>query len=211
MTITLHEGLPTLHVGAELADAKAAMILIHGRGAGAQSMMQLTDVLVQPGWAYLAPHARNSTWYPQRFVAPIAQNEPWLSSALARIDSLVGNITSQGIPHERIMIGGFSQGACLALEYAARHPRRYAGVFALSGGLIGPDGTTWAGAADALADVPVFLGCSDVDFHIPLARVKESTQAMRSMGATVEERIYPGMGHTINDDEVAFVRELMAR
>lgn len=203
-----HQGQPVLAAGKSLNEAKRAMIMIHGRGAGSQSILQLADALNRPDWAYFAPQAANLAWYPNRFIAPIASNEPYLSSALQVVDDLVNHIVSEGITAENIVLIGFSQGACLVLEYAARHPRRYGGVVGLSGGLIGPEGKTFS-YEGSLDGTPVFLGCSDVDFHIPLTRVKESTAALANLGAVVDERIYPGMDHTINDDEISVVQALM--
>ena len=205
-----HNGQPVLVAGAPLATARAAMVMIHGRGASAEDILALAAEFAAPDVAFLAPQAADGAWYPQRFIAPLAANEPFLSSALATVGRLVEHITSTGIPQERVFLLGFSQGACLALEYAARNPQRYGGVIALSGGLIGPLGTAFD-YAGSLAGTSVFLGCSDVDFHIPLERVHESTAAMRALGGDVTERIYPGMGHTVNADETAFVRELLLR
>lgn len=205
-----HNGQPVLVAGAPLATARAAMVMIHGRGASAEDILALAAEFAAPDVAFLAPQAADGAWYPQRFIAPLAANEPFLSSALATVGRLVEHITSTGIPQERVFLLGFSQGACLALEYAARNPQRYGGVIALSGGLIGPIGTAFD-YAGSLAGTSVFLGCSDVDFHIPLERVHESTAAMRALGGDVTERIYPGMGHTVNADETAFVRELLLR
>jgi len=195
--------------GAPLARAKAAMIMLHGRGAGAEDMVALADVLAQPDLAYLAPQAAGHTWYPYPFTAPIERNEPWLSSALGVIDGLLSSLGEAGFPPERVVLLGFSQGACLGLEYAARHAHRYGGVVGLSGGLIGPDGTP-RDYPGSLAGTPVFLGCSDIDPHIPLARVRETTAVLRRLGAAVDERIYTGMGHLINEDEIRFVRGLLA-
>jgi phospholipase/carboxylesterase len=195
--------------GASLARAKAAMIMVHGRGASAEDMLALADVLAQPDLACLAPQAAGHSWYPYPFTAPIERNEPWLSSALGVIDGLLNSLAEAGFPSERVVLLGFSQGACLGLEYAARHARRYGGVIGLSGGLIGPDGTP-RDYPGSLAGTPVFLGCSDIDPHIPLARVRETTAVLRRLGAAVDERIYPGMGHLINEDEIRFVRGLLA-
>ena len=210
MTNDPHQGQPVIATGAPLATARAAMVMIHGRGASAEDILALAAEFAAPDVAFLAPQAADGAWYPQRFIAPLAANEPFLSSALATVWRLVEHITSTGIPQERVFLLGFSQGACLALEYAARNPQRYGGVIALSGGLIGPIGTAFD-YAGSLAGTSVFLGCSDVDFHIPLERVHESTAAMRALGGDVTERIYPGMGHTVNADETAFVRELLLR
>ncbi|HEX2643868.1 MAG TPA: alpha/beta hydrolase [Thermoanaerobaculia bacterium] len=206
----IHGDQPVVAAGRPLADASAAMILVHGRGASAESILTLADELDRPDLAYLAPQAAGSTWYDYSFLAPLDQNEPGLSSALARLGELVEHIESEGVPAERIVLLGFSQGACLSLEFAARNPRRYGGVVALSGGLIGPPGTP-RDYPGSLAETPVFLGCSDRDPHIPLQRVKESTQVLQGMGADVTERIYPALGHMVNDDELDFIRELLAK
>ena len=205
-----HRGQPTVAAGVALAQAKAAMILIHGRGATAASILALADQFAVNGWSYQAPQAAGNSWYPQRFTAPIATNEPYLSSALTQIAALLAQITAAGIGAERTVLLGFSQGACLALEFAARNARRYGGVVGLSGGLIGPEGTHWE-YDGALDGTPVFLGCSNVDDHIPLARVHASSEALARLGATVDERIYPGMGHTVNADEIGAVRGIMQR
>jgi phospholipase/carboxylesterase len=182
--------------------------MLHGRGASAESILDLAEPLAAPGVAYLAPQAAGSAWYPRRFIEPIASNEPWLSSALALVGAVLTRVEAAGVPPERTVLLGFSQGACLALEYAARNGRRYGGAVGLSGGLIGPPGTRWDYPA-TLAGTPVFLGCSDVDFHIPKERVDESATVLRTLGADVEERIYPGMDHTVNQDEVDWVRALL--
>jgi phospholipase/carboxylesterase len=191
--------------GPPLSRAKAAMILLHGRGATAEGMLGLADVFAQPDMAYLAPQAPGRTWYPYSFLAPIEQNEPHLSRALAQVGEFVEELAGRGFGPERLVLLGFSQGGCLALEYAARNAQRYGAVIGLSAGLIGPEGTprTYGGS---LAGTRVFLGCSDVDAHIPLDRVHESTCVLSALGGNVIERIYPGMGHTINDDEIAQVR-----
>ena len=199
-----------LSAGAPLRRARAAVILLHGRGASAEGMLELAEVFAQPDLAFLAPQAPGHTWYPLSFLAPLAANEPALSRALATVGDTVGEVIADGLAPERIVLLGFSQGGCLALEYAARNARRYGGLVGLSAGLIGPPGIPRQ-YAGSLAGTPAFLGCSDVDAHIPLARVHESTQALRALGGEVSERIYPGMGHTINDDEVDAVRALLAQ
>lgn len=205
----LHQGQPVLHMGKPLEEAKAAMIMLHGRGSDAEDIISLAPEFGQADFAYLAPNAAGNAWYPQRFIAPIESNEPWLTSALQVVGDLVAQVGQAGIPAEKVMLLGFSQGACLALEYAARNARRYGGVVGLSGGLIGPMGMTFA-YPGSLDSTPVFLGCSDVDFHIPVARVHESAEVLGAMGAAVDKRIYPGMGHTINADEIAAVQGVMA-
>jgi predicted esterase len=203
-----HAGQRVLTAGPNPADAAWTMILVHGRGASAEDILTLTDELPLANVAYVAPQAAGNTWYPYSFFAPIARNEPGISSALAMLSRLVGSLRDAGVPRERIAFLGFSQGACLTLEYAARHASRYAGVFGLSGGLIGPPGTPrdYAGSFDG---TPVFLGCSDIDPHIPLARVRESADVFRRLEASVDERIYSGMGHTVNADELAAINALV--
>jgi predicted esterase len=198
--------------GRPLAGALAAVVMVHGRGATAESILTLADELRVPDLAYLAPQAHGHAWYPYSFLAPMEQNEPGLSSGLATLGDLVERVGAAGIPPERTVLLGFSQGACLALEFAARygrHRRRLGGVVGLSGGLIGPPGTPREYAGD-LAGTPVFLGCSDRDPHIPRERVDETAQVLTGMGGEVTERIYPAMGHTVNEDEIEFVRGLLA-
>jgi predicted esterase len=203
-----HQGQPVLEAGEPLATARAAMLLLHGRGATAADIMTLGAELMHPGFAYVAPQAAGSAWYPHPFTAPLADNEPYLSSALETIGSLLASI-EKTIHAERVILLGFSQGACLTLEFAARHARRYGGVVGLSGGLIGPDGTPrdYPGKFD---QSPVFLGCSDVDPHIGKDRVVEADEVFRRLQADVTTRIYPGMGHTVNADELEAVRKLVA-
>lgn len=201
--------------GARLENARAAVVLVHGRGADAASMLQLAAEIAPANtkaWretAFLAPQAPGFTWYPYSFLAPIAQNEPHLSRAFARLEEILLELKRLGLPPERVLLLGFSQGACLALEFAARNARRYGGMAGLSGGLIGPPGSVFNHPGD-FAGTPVFLGCSDVDPHIPLARVQETTQMLERMGANVTERIYHSMGHTVNEDEIEFVRGMLA-
>lgn len=204
-----HQGQPVLTAGEPLASARAAMILVHGRGASAEDILMLAGELAQPGFAYLAPEAANHTWYPNSFLAPLASNEPGLSSGLAVIASLLAQAERAGIPAERTILAGFSQGACLSLEFVARNARRYGGVLALSGGLIGPDGTP-RDYPGSLAGTPVFLGCSDIDPHIPRERVLLSAEVLKSLGGQVTARLYPRMGHTINRDELLIARSIVA-
>ena len=195
--------------GAPLTRAKAAMILLHGRGATAEGMLELAEVFAQPDIAYLAPQASGRTWYPHSFLAPLEQNEPYLSRALAQVGELVDALGRQGFLPERIALLGFSQGGCLALEYAARNAKPFGAIIGLSAGLIGPEGTPRK-YGGSLAGTRVVLGCSDIDAHIPLARVNESARVLGGLGGDVIKRIYPGMGHTINDDEIAQVRAALA-
>jgi predicted esterase len=189
-------------------EAAAALVMVHGRGAAAEGILDLRHELAAPDLAYLAPQAGGSSWYPYSFLAPLERNEPGLSSGLARIGEVLAELAAAGIPPERTFLLGFSQGACLALEFAARNARRYGGVFGLSGGLIGPPGTP-RDYPGSFAGTPVFLGCSDRDPHIPRERVDETAEVLRRMGAEVTERIYPAMGHTVNRDEVEFVKGLI--
>jgi len=203
-----HKGQPVLSAGGSLETAKAAVMMVHGRGATAESILSLVPEIDQSGFAYLAPQAANFTWYPNSFLMPIASNEPYLSSGLAVLEDVLAYISGAGISSDRIMFLGFSQGACLATEFVARHVQKYGGVAGLSGGLIGPDGTPrdYPGSLDG---TPVFLGCSDVDFHIPKERVLETADVFRRLDGNVTVRLYPNMGHTINQDEIDFVRSLM--
>ena len=209
-TLDPHAGQPVLQSGAALTDARLVAILLHGRGASAEDIIGLASELGVTDVAYVAPQASGNTWYPYSFLTPMEKNEPNLSSALGMVAALVADLEQRGIPANRVALMGFSQGACLALEYAARHARRYACVAAFSGGLIGPPGTPRDYAGSFLG-TPIFLGCSDIDPHIPIERVRESAEVCRRMGATVDERIYPGMGHSVNLDELTAVRAILAR
>jgi phospholipase/carboxylesterase len=188
--------------------ARAGVVLVHGRGATARGMLGIADEFDVADVAYRAPQAQRGSWYPNRFIAPLEENEPHLASALQAVSDSVESFVDAGIPYERIVVLGFSQGACLASEFVARTPRRYGGVVAFSGGLIGPLGAELDHEGD-VAGTPVFLGCSDSDPHIPVERVHETRDVFERLGADVEERIYEGMGHTINADEIRFVRELL--
>jgi len=206
----LHGGAPLLAAGAPLAQAQAAMILVHGRGASARDILTLASEWDAPGMAFLAPQAANNTWYPNRFIAPVASNEPWLSSALAVLERLLAELAAADIPPERTVLLGFSQGGCLALEYGARHPQRYGGLVGLSAGLI-ENGDQPRSYSGSLGGTPVLLGCSDVDFHIPVTRVERTAQLFTVLGAAVDKRIYPEMGHTVNQDEIDAIQRLLDR
>jgi predicted esterase len=204
-----HQGQPVYSAGRPLPQAQAALILVHGRGATAPSILELASVLHQPDFAYLAPQAAGNTWYPHSFLTPIPQNEPYLSSALQALADVVAQVNAAGIATDKIVIGGFSQGACLAAEFVARHVQRYGGLLVFSGGLIGPPGTprTYAGS---LAGTPVFIGCSNVDSHIPVERVHETAEVLTHLGADVDKQIYPNMSHTIVPDEIERAQKLVA-
>ena len=205
--MAIAHGQRVVHAGEPLGSTRAAMILLHGRGATAEDIMTIADEVQQPGWAYLAPQAAGNTWYPNPFTAPTETNEPYLSSALSMVSTLVARLEAR-VPVQRIVLLGFSQGACLTLEWAARNARRFGGIIGLSGGLIGPDGTPrdYPGEFDG---APVFLGCSDIDPHIPKRRVVESGEVLRGMGADVKVRLYPGMAHTVSIEEIATIREML--
>jgi predicted esterase len=204
-----HAGQKVLRRGPAPADARFAVLLVHGRGGSARDMLGLADELALADIAWIAPEAAGQTWYPYSFLSPIARNEPGISSALGVLKHLVDELGRTGIPPQRVGVLGFSQGACLTLEFAARNPQPYAAVVGLSGGLIGPPGTP-RDYPGSLAGAPVFLGCSDIDPHIPVERVRESAEVFRRLGANVDERIYPGMGHTVNEDELEAVRRLLS-
>ena len=204
-----HDGAELLIAGTPIATARGALVLVHGRGAEAGEMIDLAAELGGDGFAWVAPQANGHTWYPYSFLAPLDRNQPDLDSALAVLSAITAGLADEGIAPERQLLLGFSQGACLVLEFAARSGRRWGGVAGLSGGVIGPPGTTWDRPA-GLAGTPVFLGCSDVDPHIPVERVHESRDLLTRLGAVVDERIYPGMPHTINGEELDAVRALLA-
>jgi phospholipase/carboxylesterase len=195
--------------GPPLSDARAAVVMLHGRGGSADDILSLAGALRQADLAYIAPQAPDHTWYPQSFLAPLEQNEPFLSRSLATIGAIVKDLEGRGIASDRVALIGFSQGGCLALEFAARNAGRYAGVAGLSAGLIGPPSLA-RDYLGSLAGTPVFLGCSDIDSHIPLDRVHFTSKVLTGMDAAVTERIYPGMGHTINQDEIAHLRRLLS-
>lgn len=199
-----------LSAGLPLESAEAAMVLIHGRGASARDILigagPLLDV---PNFAFLAPEAEGGAWYPNPFTAPLGSNEPWLSQALETLGQVIAQAGEAGIPDERVMLLGFSQGACLALEYAARNARRWGGIAAWSGALIGPPDTPrdYSGSFDG---TPAFLGCGDQDPFIPAELVRESAEVYNRLGAVATVTIYSGMGHIVNADETEQVRRMMA-
>ena len=203
-----HQNQPVRTSGAPLSQARGAVIMLHGRGATAESILTLASSLGMPDLAYLAPQAGGNSWWPQSFLAPIPGNEPGISSAMQAVEGVLETVVEGGIPLERTVLLGFSQGACLATEFVARHARRYGGVAGLSGGLIGPDATP-RDYPDSLESTPVFLGCSDIDSHIPAERVRLTASTLERLGGTVTMRLYPGMGHTINEDELEAVRVML--
>ena len=205
-----HASAPVLTAGAPLDAATYALVLTHGRGADAEGMLDLAGALALPSSvAVLAPQADGGTWYPYRFLEPTFENEPWLSGALACVARVVASVEAAGIPSERIIVGGFSQGACLALEYAMRHGRRYAGLLGFSGGMIGPEGQRWPCTGD-FAGTPALLACHDADPHIPLMRVEETARALEACGARIDARLYRGNLHTITPDAIRAAQALVA-
>ena len=203
-----HAGQPVVTAGARVGQGRGVVILVHGRGGSPESIIMPAEGLDLPDLTYLAPAAAHNSWYPLSFLADRAANEPYLSSALDTLKRLVDDLGSRGIPPSKIALLGFSQGACLAGEFAVRHATRYGGIIMYSGGLIGPPGTTWENPG-TFAGTPVFLGCSDIDAHIPLERVNESATVLTGLGAAVDKRIYPGMGHVVNEDEIEAGREIL--
>lgn len=196
---------------AELNDpknAKAAFIMVHGRGASAPGILTLADEIKTDHIYYTAPQASGSTWYPYSFLMPADQNEPGLSSGLQAIFDIRNDLNNKGFSNDRIFILGFSQGACLASEFVARHPDRYAGLFVLSGGLIG-DSVNPKNYSGDLKETPVFMGCSDIDPHIPVERVHATEEVLSDLGAFVTKKIYPGMGHLVNHDEIKHIQEII--
>ena len=204
----MHQDQPILQVGEPLERARAAMVLVHGRGASAEDIMTVGAELQHPGFVYVAPQAEGGAWYPDRFMEPMERNEPYLTSALEVLGSLVKGLEAR-IPAAKIILLGFSQGGCLTLEFAARNARRYGAVVGFSSGLIGPDDTP-RDYPGSFSGTPVFLGCSDVDPHIPAARVLETGRVYERMGAKVSVNLYTGMDHTVSHDEIVAVREMVA-
>jgi len=204
-----HAGQPVFASGAPLSAARAAVLLVHGRGGSPSDMLGLGAALTAPDVAFVAPQAAGNVWYPLRFLAPPADNEPWLSSGLDVLRAGVETVERQGVPRGRIVLLGFSQGGCLALHFGAAHATRWGGLIGLSAGLIGPPGASWL-FEGSLDGTPVFLGCSDRDPHIPETRLHESADALRALGGDVTLTIYPGLGHAVNADEVAQVDRMLA-
>lgn len=206
-----HQDQPLVREGAPVEDSEAAIVAVHGRGATARSVVDLAREVTpeDASVAFLAPQAARNTWYPNSFLAPVESNQPGLDSGLRAVGDAVATATDAGVPVEKVVPLGFSQGACLASEFVARNARRYGALAAFSGGLIGPDGTDRDYDGD-LDGTPVFLGCSDSDPHIPLERVHETRDVFERMDGDIDERIYEGMGHGVNQDEVDRVSDLVA-
>ncbi len=196
--------------GTPLAEAKGVIVLLHGRGGSAQDILSLGSAIAPAGVALLAPEAAGHTWYPNSFLAPRAQNEPFLSSALARVAAAIQVATAAGFGSEQIALCGFSQGACLATEFAGRHPRRYAGLLAFTGGLIGPLNEPLS-LTGGLEGTPVLLSSGDPDPHVPWSRVQQSAELLTAIGAVVDTRRYPGRPHTVLQQEVQDGQALLQR
>jgi phospholipase/carboxylesterase len=209
MTNDPHASGAVLQAGAALNAADLAMLLLHGRGGSAEDILELGSALHLPNVAYLAPQAAGHTWYPLSFLAPRSTNEPYLSSALAKVESVVRSLQEAGFDRERIVVGGFSQGACLATEFVASHPARYGGLVAFTGGLIGPPGSLQSSPSGELGGTPALLCSGDPDPHVPWTRVEESAAILRAMGATVATKRYPGRPHTVAGDELELARSLL--
>lgn len=195
--------------GRPVEAASRALIMLHGRGAGAEDILSLAAYLHTDGFALLAPQATNHTWYPFSFLVPPLQNEPWLSSALDLVHEIVGELTGSGMAAEKIFFAGFSQGACLTLEYTTRNARRWGGILAFTGGLIG-DQIYPENYKGDFGGTPVFIGSSNPDPHVPVPRVNATAALLRQMGAAVTEKIYSNLGHTINEDEIREANKLLA-
>ena len=203
-TQTLHQHQPVIQRGASLDTASAAMIMIHGRGAAAHHILDVSSQFPREDIAYLAPQAYGNSWYPYSFLAPREKNEPGLSDALGTINAIVDTLIAHSFTTEQIFLLGFSQGACLALEYTIANPAKYAGIFGLSGGLIGPHVSSDQYEGQ-FYDTPVFLGCSDIDPHIPKQRVLDTERIFSEFGASVTMNLYPNMGHYVNDEELQII------
>lgn len=203
-----HHGQPVLSEGAPLGQGRAVVIMVHGRGASPDAILSLVPRLARPAVTWLAPAAAGNSWYPYSFLSDTAKNEPFLSSALASLGRLVDDLDARGIARRNIVFLGFSQGACLSSEFLVRNPGTWGGLVVLSGGLIGPPGTTWP-ESGSFGQMPAFFGCSDVDSHIPRERVEDSAAVLERMGASVTVRLYAGMGHVVNEDEIAHAKAVI--
>lgn len=213
MTMDPHANGSALHAGSPIDGAALVVVLLHGRGGSAEDIIRLASAFDLPDLAYIAPQAAGHSWYPQSFMAPREANEPFLSSALKKVDSVVRSIEQSGVQRDRIVIAGFSQGACLSTEYAATHPTRYGGLIAFTGGLIGAPGTLRFPELDQvnkpLAGTPALLCSGDPDPHVPWQRVEESAAILAAMGAVVTAKRYPGRSHTVSAEELGLARSLL--
>ena len=201
----LHDTTNSLRFGKPLEQAEGVVILLHGRGSSGDDIAGLSSAFSGADLAFIAPTAKQNTWYPQRFLVPLAQNEPWLSSALNLVDLLVAEVRAAGIGLNRVALVGFSQGGCLALEYAARHPQRYFFIGGLSASLIGP--LNAPRTVGKLEGTPVLLGCAESDAHIPLPYVEQSAEILSRFGATLTKQIFPGSAHAVFQEEITWLKE----
>jgi predicted esterase len=202
----IHEGQPVVRRGPSVEDARAVCVLLHGRGRSPEDVLGLAERMALDDVAWVAPAATDSSWWPGSFLAPFPENEPWLSSALGAVDALVHTLGDRS----RVVLGGFSQGACLAAEYALRHPAAFGGLLLYTGGFCGPRGTV-APQVDAFEGTPVYLGTSDPDDWVPVWRVRETAAAFEAQGASVTLEVFAGMEHLVNDQEIAAGRGLLQR
>ena len=203
-----HRDEPVLTLGAKLTEATAAVILLHGRGASAEDILGLATGMYDERFAYLAPQAAGNAWYPYSFMAPLEKNEPWLSSALAKVAAIVQQAQAAGVSLDRIFVCGFSQGACLSSEFVARNPARYGGLVAFTGGLIGPPDANLHHDGD-LEGMPALFSSGDPDPHVPWSRVLESAEQFTAMGAAVKTQRHPGRPHTVLPQEIKSARDLI--
>lgn len=211
MSVNTHMEQPAITRGASLAECRAIALLVHGRNQTTSDILEIAERIALPAVHYVALQAAGNSWYPLSFMAAITDNEPYLSQALECYDARVTELLANGVPRTKLVLLGFSQGACLTAEYAVRHAAdRYGGIVLYTGGVIGPAGTQWE-YGGSLQNTPVFLGSSDIDDWVPEARVRETEAVFRRMGADTTLRIYQGMDHVVNDDEIAFARWLLQR
>ncbi|MEX2524744.1 MAG: phospholipase [Gammaproteobacteria bacterium] len=209
MTYNPHLDMPVSREGMPFNQAAGAAIAMHGRGRDPEDILQVCRRIGLDKLSWLAPAAHENTWYPQSFMADIVDNEPFLSWTLERIDTLVDEVTGHGIPQDRTVLLGFSQGACAVAEYAVRNARRYGGVILFTGGLIGPPGSQWNYEGD-FAGTPAFIGGSDEDDWVPAVRMRETRDVLQSMGARVSEYFYSGREHIVSEEEVDAARDIIA-
>lgn len=208
MTPDPHGAAPIVNGETPIREAKGVIILLHGRGASAEDILTLGEALAPEDWALLAPEAAGHTWYPNSFLAPREQNEPYLSSALGRVQTAFDMALTAGLAPEHVIVAGFSQGACLATEFVGRNPRRYGALLAFTGGLIGPLNIPITLQGN-LEGTPVLLSSGDPDPHVPWSRVQQSADLLRSIGGIVSLRRYPGRPHTIAPEEVQSARQML--
>jgi phospholipase/carboxylesterase len=204
-----HEGQPIETAGAPPQVAEAAVVLLHGRGSTAGNILRLIDEFLHHGVMYLAPQAAHRTWYPRSGYAPLEDNEPWFSSALGRVSRALDIAAEAGIPPERTLLLGFSQGGCLAAEYVPRNPRRYGGLVVLSGSLLGPGTKRDEDDDGDLEGTPVFFGCGTDDPYVTADRIRESATVFERLGGDVISRLYEGLDHAINDDEIRVINTFL--